>query len=304
MENGTVKRAFEKAFFCCENEIFDAPLPAVEKLIYMALTRYAGSNNRAWPAYDTLAQDASCSRRRAIQAVGVLCSCRLVVKEKRGNRSNNYLVYPPNYYCATTEDNKDTEIKKGANSAPQKIELFSLYHQGANSAPLGVNEVHLEGANSAPSECNPCTLRVNEVHPKSNSKSNKKNNISKNDNQEESNSFQNKTNDQEIKEEDVQTIRKAFKTKKSEVRDLEIKRLLYKYPVKDVKAAIYGCDFVAARNPIAVIRWMLANGCYIMPAENEVIASEQEDKTPEVNDEEIRKMFAETKAKLMSNLNS
>lgn len=300
MESGTVKRAFETAFFCCENEIFNLPLPTTEKLIYMVLTRYAGSNKRAWPAYDTLAKDASCSRRRAIQAVELLCNCRLVVKEKRGNRSNNYLVYPPNYYCAKTEEDKDTEIKKGANSAPQKNELLLLYHQGANSAPIEVNQVHHQGANSAPQGCNPCTLRVNELHPKSNSKSNKKNIISKNDNQEESNSFQNKIIEKEIKEEDIQAIKKAFKAKKSEVRDLEIIRLLYNYPVRDVKAAIYSCDFDVSRNPVAVIRWMLANGCYVMPAENEVISSQQEEIIQEVSDEEVRRMFAETKAQLLS----
>jgi len=91
VEHGTVKRAFEAGFFCCENGIFDTDLPTTEKCVYMALTRYAGSNNRAWPSYDTLAKDCSCSRRRAISAVDVLTSSGLV--EKRSGETEQIITW-------------------------------------------------------------------------------------------------------------------------------------------------------------------------------------------------------------------
>jgi len=86
-------------------------LPSVEKLIYMALIKYAGTNNRAWPCYETLARDASCSRRRAVYGVDLLCKCKLVVKERRGNRSNIYMVYPPSFYCCTEEESDNLKVK-------------------------------------------------------------------------------------------------------------------------------------------------------------------------------------------------
>jgi len=297
VEHGTVKRAFEAGFFCCENGIFDTDLPTTEKCVYMALTRYAGSNNRAWPSYDTLAKDCSCSRRRAISAVDVLTSSGLVVKEKRGNRTNNYLVYPPSYYCSTNIDKNGEKIKQGAESAPQNDDLEILYQtQGEMSAPSGVNEVHPQGEPAAPSGCKSCTLGVNEVHPKNNSNNNIKNNTSTEKSESEDN-----LNSKKITEEDIEAIRKTFKAKKVTVKDHVIKDLLANNSVEEVKAAIKSCDFETARNPIAVIRWMLTNGTYIMPAENENKTHvSQDDYKPQVNDTEVRNMIAGAKSILKS----
>ena len=98
-DKGSVRMAFESDYFMCINDVFDLPLPNTEKLIYIALTNYAGANNRACPNYETLAKDASCSRREAISAIENLCKCRLITKETRGDVSNAYVVYPPKFYC-------------------------------------------------------------------------------------------------------------------------------------------------------------------------------------------------------------
>lgn len=301
-EKEGVKMAFESGYFMCGNDVFDLPLPSTEKIVYMALTRYAGSNNRAWPKYETLAKDASCSKRRAVYAIETLCKCRLITKETRGNRSNVYMVYPPKYYCEVDTGNKTQEIEQGAESAPQNNEVASLCQiQRAESAPSknsSVQNLHPEGATPAPRDCNPCTLRVHDVHPNINKNTNKNINTSKTKIEEESEpSLKNKT---KIKNIDINDVSKAFKFKKATVREDVIINLLSVYPAKDVIAAISGTDFNEARNPIAVIKWMLKEGCYVMPAETENINTAQvNEEPPDVDDEEVRKMFASAKQELM-----
>lgn len=302
-DKGSVRMAFESGYFMCGNDVFDLPLGSTEKLVYMALTRYAGSTNRAWPKYETLAKDASCSRRRAVYAIEELCKCRLIAKETRGNRSNIYVVYPPKYYCAVETENEDQEIKQGAKNAPQNDEASPLYQiQGEKSAPLKnsrVQNLHPEGATPAPQECNPCTLRVHEVHPNNNKNNNRNINTSQTEQEEESETSL-KENKTKIKTKDIEAVKNAFKAKKAKVREDVIINLLTLYPAKDVKAAIQGTDFAEARNPIAVINWMLKEGCYVMPLETENIHRPQErEEAPEVDDEEVRKMFAQAKKELM-----
>lgn|GEM_PF-2998269 len=89
----------------------------------MAITRYAGSNNRAWPAYETLADDVNCSRRRVIDAVDLLQRCKLIEKRKRGNRSNAYLVYPPDYFSAESETLAliESRLRRGKGGRETKV---------------------------------------------------------------------------------------------------------------------------------------------------------------------------------------
>ncbi len=301
-DKGSVRMAFESGYFMCGNDVFDLPLPSAEKLIYMALTRFAGSNNRAWPSYEKLAKSASCSKRRAVYAVETLCKCKLITKENRGNRSNVYVVYPPKFYCEVETEKDDQEIKQGAQSAPQKNNSASLYHiQGANSAPSEksrVQPLHPEGATPAPQGCNSCTLRVHDVQPNINKNNNKKINTQQTEpNDERESSSKNKT---EIKKKDIDEIKEVFKEKKARVTEDVIKSLLAAYPLKNVKAAIKETDFNEARNPIAVIRWMLKEGYYVMPFEAEEINNTQEYiEPPEVDDVEVRKMLGNAKQVLM-----
>ena len=297
-KSGSVKLAFNSGYFICGSDVFSLPLPGPEKLIYMALIRYGGSNNRAWPNYDTLAKDASCSRRRAIDAVARLCSCRLIAKENRGNRSNVYMVFPPKYYCENYNENSFSEIKKGAESAPQNNNVVPVYqNKGEQTAPLEnsrVQNLHAEGAVGAPSECSDNTVSVQQVHPNINNNNNK-NIITNREDESDYNSLNSNSDD-------VEKIKKAFKEKRSMVRDIVIDELLKEYPVKDIKAAIKCTDFEQARNPIAVIKYMLKEGSYVMPVEGEEIYSAQEHdlntEPPVVDDEEVRKMLKETKAAL------
>jgi len=303
-DKGSVKLAFESGYFMCGNDVFDLPLPGAEKLVYMALTRYAGSNNRAWPKYETLAKDASCSKRRAVYAIERLCKCRLITKETRGNRSNVYVVYPPKFYCEVDTEKEDQEIKQGAQNAPQSNDVGSLYQiQGEKSAPSKksrVQNLHPEGATSAPQDCNPCTLRVHEVQPNINKNNNRNINTSQTEKEDERETSSNNKTKTEIKKKDIDEVYKSFKAKKAKVREDVIKSLLAVYPVADVKAAIKETDFSEARNPIAVIKWMLKEGCYVMPVEAEEIKNAQENfEPPVVDDEEVRKMFAQAKKELM-----
>lgn len=298
-ERSSVKLAYSSGYFMCGSDVFTLPLPGTEKLIYIALTRYAGSSNRAWPSYEKLAKDGSCSVRRAIDAVNRLCACRLVMKEKRGNRSNLYMVFPPKHYCEKHHESDSAEINEGADPAPQNNgENISSETEGADSAPSksGVQNLHAEGAPAAPSICSDNTLRVQNLHPNINKNINKIITTTKGDEEE---SIPINPNDPDPN--DPEAIKKAFKEKRTTVKDILIDDLLQQYPAKDIIAAIKCTDFEQARNPIAVIKYMLREGNYVMPADRvdiHVDNSYIREKPPLVDDEAVRKMFEEARAAL------
>lgn len=273
LEGNKVVLAYDTGYFMCGNDVFELPLPSVEKLIYMALIKYAGTNNRAWPSYETLARDASCSRRRAVYGVDLLCKCKLVVKERRGNRSNIYMVYPPSFYCCAEEETDN--LKKMKSEHPEKPRVQNL---------------HPEGATSALSGCTQCTLGVQDLHPNIN------NNIIKNNNTHKQVKNEEEEKNLYINENDIETIKKAFKAKKAVVRDSVILKMLEQYPVKDVQAAIKSTDFDQARNPIAVIKWMLKEGSYVMPAEEKAAEIIPDYYVEPVDDEFVKKSIREAKA--------
>lgn len=297
-DKGSVRFAVERGFFSCGNDIFKLDLPAIEKLIYIALNRYAGANNRAWPAYDTLARDASCSKRRAISAVETLCQCNLVQKQTRGNRTNVYLVYPPNYF------KKDSlEKTQGAVSSPQTLDAVSdNAFKGESPAPqetARVNEVHPEGDPGAPSGCTQITSRVNTDHPISNKNNTRKSNNSSSENDEER-----EINSKNIKSEDIKEIKEAFKAKGVDTKVETITELLNSYPVKDIKAAIKSTDFNSARNPISVIKWMLKEGNYVLPIEAKT--QHPDDHDPDISEDDvvaIKSMIQDTKKRLLNKTN-
>jgi anti-sigma28 factor (negative regulator of flagellin synthesis) len=264
-EDGQVKLAFESGFFICGNDVFDLDLPAIEKLLYIDLIRYAGSKNRAWPSFETLARDAGCSPRKAKYAIAVLIESKLVAKERRGNRSNLYIVYPPKFYCKTEEE---------------KSTVHQM-HIVDEKKPI-VHDVHNESAPDAPPLCTTCTTDVHHVHKINNNNIINNNNTNKQAEKEEESNLC-------INELDMDAVKKAFKAKHVAAKDKVILNLLEHYPVKDIKAAIKSTDFEKARNPIAVIKWMLKEGSYVMPAENTAAAV-----IPEYNDEPVDYEFAKT----------
>lgn len=102
MSNSTIKFAYEKGFFTCENDVFKLPLTPTEKLTYILLVRYADSNHRAWPSYERLAREVGCSRRQVIKCVRSLNDNGLLKKEARPNQSNVYLIYPSRFFKVNT----------------------------------------------------------------------------------------------------------------------------------------------------------------------------------------------------------
>ncbi len=251
-------------------------MPAVEKLTYLALTRYAGTNNRAWPAYETLAGDVSCGRKRVIEAVNRLVECKLVEKQVRGNRTNVYLVYPPEYYC----ENNNTE------------------NGGVVRASLDESRVsteHPEGGPGTPRECREDTLRVSTEHPKSTTIITKEKHSLNNNRENEEGAPLNK----EKGEEGPEAIRNAFRLKGVQVGDGMIGELLKSYDLTAIMAAIRGTDFNAARNPLAVIKWILSTGSYVVPVVKKDLPP-PETRPPNPKEEaQIRQMIRETRAGLL-----
>ena len=53
----------------CDSAIFYLDLPSVEKLTFIALTRYFTSEDSTMPSYKDLARDVGCSEARVVQAM-------------------------------------------------------------------------------------------------------------------------------------------------------------------------------------------------------------------------------------------
>lgn len=215
----------------------------------------------------------------------------------RGNRSNVYLLYPPEYYCE-----ESSEIAQGECGAPLENNEANLSQiKGESHAPLEmprVNVVHSEGEQDAPSGCTENTLRVNAVHLKSTTISNKENHSLKSNPKNEESDLFSKDTSKKIKENEISDIRKVFTGKGVQVSDKMIVSLLKEFDPKAVKAAIKSTDFKAAINPLAVIKWMLANETYVMPIEPESTLPLREEEavvnSPE-DEESIRSMIKEAK---------
>ncbi len=254
ISENTVRFAVDRGFFVCGNDVFDLPLDPIDKLTYLALTRYADSKNKAWPAYNTLAKDVSCSKNRAITAVNRLVACKLVVKVVRGNRSNNYYIYPPEYFCEE-ENNNLQNIK----------DLPTNNNQGVNDVdPQGQPDIPSESTRDT-SGSTSYTLRVNEVDPINN----KISTIDQQQHKTKKNSEESSSSQKQNKERNLESIRLSFKKKGTQVTDNVINKFLSKYKVIDIQAAIECTDFDKATNPIAVIHWMLSSGNYVIAVEKE-----------------------------------
>jgi hypothetical protein len=215
----------------------------------------------------------------------------------RGNRSNVYLLYPPEYYCE--EYNEKAQGERGA--PLENLDDHFTQTQGESPAPLEiprVNVVHSEGERGALSGCTENTLRVNAVHLKSTNINNKENHsLKQKPKTGESDLFY-----KEIKENEISEIRKVFTNKGVQVSDKMIISLLKDHDPKAVKAAIKSTDFKAAINPLSVIKWMLNNDTYVMPIEIESTIPNHPEAIDPINpedDEAIRSMIKEAKKGLL-----
>jgi hypothetical protein len=324
----------------------------------LALTRYAGASNKAWPAYNTLARDVSCCKRKAFDAVDTLINCGLVEKKCRKNRTNVYLLYPPECFKKQSFNSKgsteETELdgdevelieaqefdlelltEEGvvhqvqpevASDAPLPVEtgflaatknIFSeknkeealvheLHPQDAPHAPggctrgtPGVHDMHQGNAPPATGGCTTYTKVVHHMHPKSNKKINKRKLTLK----EEQAAAERVFLEKKFREEDYEQVKKVFKAKGVQVTDKMISDLLKTYDVKAVQAAITSCDFNRARNPLAVIKWMLQTGNYVLPVEHKLyVACDDPPKVDPAQVEDIKRLIRQAKAGLQRKL--
>jgi len=327
--------------------------------------------------------------------------CKLIEKRKRGNRSNAYLVYPPEYFSAESEtqaliesrlrrgkggrEAKGKEMLERVSTAEEVAEAPAAYayeatgpaNRANREEETGVHPVHLEeltgsvsniftvnlvhaaeGELSAPSPCSEFTAAVNSVHLKSNHKNIDQkislqdglNRLQKRgesallspdpqerggpdrpgeggpDRPEEKN-LETKAPvnsppvtgkpgvegeqpgskvlvaaDQPMEvSADFSAVKNAFRRKGYQAADRLISELLRGYEPRAVKAAIEKTDFNLARNPAAVIKWMLATGSYVVPIERKAQAPVPETRAPDpAEDAAIREMIKKTKAGLLA----
>ncbi len=281
----TVRFALEKGYFTCMNDVFKLELRTIEKLTYIALARYADTKNRAWPKYETLAKDVSCSRKRVIKAVKILIEYRLVKKHERPNRTNVYLIYPPEYFskpsCPDQSSTKTEEKPALQNHAGVTTGHPGDENDDLQSPAAGVTAEHPGGENNTPQahagvtpehsgiepepplECTADTPGVNQGHPISTS-TNTRDHFSSTSPSETKEKETLKPNQQ-----DIDAVVKAFKSKGVQVQNTVIRDMLGKYSVMQIKGAIQCTDFTVSRNPLAVINKLLLTGNYVMTAERE-----------------------------------
>lgn len=268
-QGGSVRFAVEAGFFMCGNDLFDLDMPMCEKLVYIALCRYAGSNNRAWPSYTTLCKDVSCGRTRLSEAINLLCGSGLIKREARGNRTNVYIIYPASSFKPCKAPPPEPQDLDNHGSPCELEEDLVVRHTNYDSSP------------HEPSQFATRTMIGRQANTKRNKKRNNEKNSSSSggegseegSEEREKNRQTEKIKTETIKTEkpkpppadDIEQVRKAFRSKKVVVKDSIIVDLLKKHDTADVCGAIRATDFDMARNPINVIRWMLRENSYCMP---------------------------------------
>jgi len=103
------------------------------------------------------------------------------------------------------------------------------------------------------------------------------------------------------KSSDFETVKKAFSRKGYQAADRLVNDLLRSYDAGAIVAVIGKTDFNLARNPPAVIRWMLSTGSYVVPLKLDVQTPPPETRAPDpAEDAAIREMIKNTKAGLLA----
>ncbi len=290
--------------------------------------------------------DVSCCKRKVITAVKELIDCGLVVKKCRRNRTNVYLIYPPEYYNkkkmssngpAAENEEFDDEAEFNTddffenNLLPEEGGVHDMHPEGAPHAPppekitlikknIGSDPrdpvQRVGGAPHAPGGASPAlrgaphaprgapharggcmrgTQGVHVVHPKSTNIINKVKLTLKEPGEDEVRIIYEK----KFLAEEIEQTKNTFKSKGVQVTDKMIKDLLKTYDARAVQAAITSCDFRQARNPLAVIKWMLQTGNYVMPVERApVVVDEAPPPLDPAQDEVIKKLISQAKAGL------
>jgi len=310
-EQGDVVRfAVDMGYFMCGNDIFSLDMPMCEKLLYIALCRYAGSNNRAWPSHATLCRDLSCGRTRLTEAVQYLCDSGLVKKEGRGNRTNVYSLYPVSHFKKPCFEKK-LEKKLEKNLEKNNKESNSAGGQcspGEHPADSIVRQADPQCSPHGPSLFATRTLSVRQADTKRNKNKTIEKNISSSEpgtvqvqeEEREKKSHPLKPFKENLKEDDFERVRKAFKSKKVTVKDKVIRGLLNDSSAADVCDAIKATNFDVACNPINVIRWLLKENSFCVPLAPASTAQTVEiyDPPPEEERAAVKQLIREAKENL------
>ena len=123
--------------------IEDENLDIYESHIYTVICYYADKEeNTCFPSFNTIADKAGCSRRKAIDAVNNLVEYGYIEKEKReDNRSNLYTIVDLRYIFVfrdlAEEEGRLDEFNERLNEhpVPSKKELKSVIYPSAQHAP-------------------------------------------------------------------------------------------------------------------------------------------------------------------------
>src|SRR5690554_2422727 len=132
-----IKRGSKRNFTIVQNIIFSLEISVYAKLVYVYLNKCADEEGQAFPSYNTIAENCSCSRRKAIEAIKELKEIcllevqqRKIIKEgKPSNTSNLYTIY----------DEPTTLVQE-------------VHHPSAGDAPPLVQEMHHPSARHAPNQ--------------------------------------------------------------------------------------------------------------------------------------------------------
>ncbi len=289
----SVRLNFDQGYFICGNDVLDLPLCGTDLLIYITLTRYAGSKDQAWPSYKKIAEKAKCSDRRAKTGIKTLIECNLIKKETRKNKSNMYYVNSPKDYKPINRQ-KNSEPLSSQNNNIDDIDNVTFNNttntQGCElSSPPVVNSDHPPSDLRSPQGCTQITPPVISDHPIINSSISNIINLTHQHGSD--GSERERTNLKKIKDEDIKEIERVFKNKGISVKEMFILELLKDYPVEEIRSAIVNTDFHAARNPLLVIKHNLKNNLVMLPASR--ATGTPEVKEAEVVDENQHRAFIE-----------
>jgi predicted transcriptional regulator len=125
----TIHRGSKRNFFMVDNGVFDERLnlEPLDKLVYIALLRYADNNSReAFPAMQRIADDIGITRQRVNTAIKILEQRGLIKKKKRfdktgGKKSNLYIVYDANEVINTMSTQITTHVNTVDNPCKHRL---------------------------------------------------------------------------------------------------------------------------------------------------------------------------------------
>ena len=109
-------------------------------MIYIVIARYVDKEDKAFPSVPTIAKKGSMSERQVQTIINSLVKKGLIKKEPRINKYNKSKTSNLYTLLSVKRNQSDKDKKKGG-------VVHVMHHPGEYSAPLLVNEVHLNNTN-------------------------------------------------------------------------------------------------------------------------------------------------------------